>query len=604
MGDKKNESVSRRASRCVIPAPERYFYALMTVGVVFYVCYCVYRDSIKYDGILNTYEFVPGWPLLGREKDISNFEWHFWYGMFWRLWPWYLAHVVLSRVVDQNAKQLKTFAFLSLSLVSICTIMGWKPVLLILGHCVIMYLSTFMGSCVGVWSVSLALLTTINVEVTIKLLKSLVEHDEEDFYLMIFTVALSNIRCTSFCIEKCWGQRDVADQRQTDTKTYKHHDSKVQHELGQKTLIQDETHRKAQTDDDRKKTDERDKRGEGENLANDTNTTICLNFSFMDLLVYIYYLPLFFTGPILTYNLFKKQFNSLEVPLPWTRVISHGVFVIRMIFWAFFNEFILHWFYFSALQNNVIVIKSVSLWTLTGIGYCQGQFFMNKYVVMFGFPAAFARIDGFDPPPGPRCISYIYLYSNMWKYFDHGLYSFMKRYIYIPIGGSHAGRLRQFVGSVMCFLYIFYWHGAEYYIFLWTILNFAGVFLEVLGGIISESPLVKKFETEKLSPATVQRIHALLAVPVFLTSCFSIFCFFGGRAVGYIFFYRLIIEGRNFSSFKLYYSIRIFLWLICLEKNLRVFQMTVDLVKNKEPSCCCATLRHGSAAMIRISVMH
>ncbi|KAK3591607.1 hypothetical protein CHS0354_013790 [Potamilus streckersoni] len=545
MGGKKKGSVSRRASKYVIPAPERYFYASMTVGAVFYICYCVYRDSIRYDGILNMYDFEQGWPLLGREKDISNFEWHFWYGMFWTLWPWYLAHVVLSRVVDQNAKQLKAVAFLSLSLVSICKIMGWKPVLLILGHCVVIYLSTFMGSCVGVWSVSLALLTTINVEVSVTLMKTLVEQDEEEslFYLMVFTVALANIRCTSFCVEKCWGQRDLADHRQTNKQIYKQQDSKVEHELGQKILSQDEALRKTQTDDVKKKTAERDKRGEGENVANDTNTTMSLNFSFMDLLVYIFYLPLFFTGPILTYNSFQKQFNSLVVPLPWTRVISHGLFTIRMIFWAFFNEFIVHCFYFSALQHNETVIKSVSLWTLAGIGYCQGQFFMNKYVVMFGFPAGFARIDGFDPPPGPRCISYIYLYSDMWKYFDQGLYSFLKRYIYIPIGGSHAGRLRQFLGSVMCFLYIFYWHGAEHYIFLWTILNFLGVFLEVLGGIISELPVVKQFETEKLSPATVQRIHALLAVPVFLISCFSIFCFFGGRAVGYIFFERLIIKG-------------------------------------------------------------
>ena len=29
--------------------------------------------------------------------------------------------------------------------------------------------------------------------------------------------------------------------------------------------------------------------------------------SFLDMLAYIFYLPLFFTGPILTYDLFKSQ---------------------------------------------------------------------------------------------------------------------------------------------------------------------------------------------------------------------------------------------------------------------------------------------------------
>ena len=52
------------------------------------------------------------------------------------------------------------------------------------------------------------------------------------------------------------------------------------------------------------------------------------------------------------------------------------------------------------------------------------------------------------------------------------------------------------------------------------------------------------FQSDILSAAMVQRIHAVFAIPVFLISCFSIFCFFGGQVVGYIFFERLIIEGK------------------------------------------------------------
>ena len=97
------------------------------------------------------------------------------------------------------------------------------------------------------------------------------------------------------------------------------------------------------------------------------------------------------------------------------RVMSLGLNFLRVFFWAFFIELILHFMYFNSLQQSYAALKAVSLFTLAGIGYCQGQFFMVKYLVMFGLPAGVARVDNLDPPQGPKCIAYIHLYSDMWK---------------------------------------------------------------------------------------------------------------------------------------------------------------------------------------------
>lgn len=98
---------------------------------------------------------------------------------------------------------------------------------------------------------------------------------------------------------------------------------------------------------------------------------------------------------------------------PRTRTLVFHV--VRFCFWAAFNEFILHFLYFNALQHNHTALQSVSLFTLAGIGYLHGQFFMIKYLVMFGLPGTIAKFDYLEPPDGPKCISYIYLYSDMWK---------------------------------------------------------------------------------------------------------------------------------------------------------------------------------------------
>lgn len=55
-----------------------------------------------YDGILNHYDFDIGWSWVGKEQDISNFEWRFWYGMFWQVWPWYLGHAALGKIMEWN----------------------------------------------------------------------------------------------------------------------------------------------------------------------------------------------------------------------------------------------------------------------------------------------------------------------------------------------------------------------------------------------------------------------------------------------------------------------------------------------------------------------
>jgi D-alanyl-lipoteichoic acid acyltransferase DltB (MBOAT superfamily) len=180
---------------------------------------------------------------------------------------------------------------------------------------------------------------------------------------------------------------------------------------------------------------------------------------------------------------------------------------------------------------------------MAAIGWVLGQFFMMKYLVIFGFPAQFARIDGFEPPPVPACISYVYCYGDMWKSFDRGLYDFLKRYIFIPFGGSKSGLLRQLLGSALCFAHIFHWHGGEWYLFLWCVINFLETSLEQLGMYVESTTLVQQHVFCYLSDGWKRRIRAVAAVPLFFMSVFAIFYFFGGiELTGDIFMMKLLID--------------------------------------------------------------
>lgn len=78
--------------------------------------------------------------------------------------------------------------------------------------------------------------------------------------------------------------------------------------------------------------------------------------------------------------------------------------------------------------SNIGLVKNLDVWSAGGLGYCLGQFFMIKYVVMYGLPSRLAALDQVEAPPPPKCIGRIHLYSQMWRDFDRGLYNFMLKY--------------------------------------------------------------------------------------------------------------------------------------------------------------------------------
>jgi len=73
------------------------------------------------------------------------------------------------------------------------------------------------------------------------------------------------------------------------------------------------------------------------------------------------------------------------------------------------------------------VFKNVGISALSGFGFGMGQFFFIKYTFIYGIVITIARFDEYlEPPNPPKCISRIYLYSDMWRNFDQGLYDFLK----------------------------------------------------------------------------------------------------------------------------------------------------------------------------------
>ncbi|XP_071834490.1 protein-cysteine N-palmitoyltransferase HHAT-like isoform X2 [Apostichopus japonicus] len=141
-------------------------------------------------------------------------------------------------------------------------------------------------------------------------------------------------------------------------------------------------------------------------------------------------------------------------------------------------------------------------------------------------------------------------------FFDRGLHEFMVRYVYIPLGGSKAGFLRQQLSSILCFAMITFWHGGGTNIIYWGITNWAGLTVETLVEVTLKSHVPD--EPTWVSGAMRRRLMAafrgLMYVCLFPSNMF----FLSGVRVGKLVTSKLLFSGNllhPFLTWFFYYSI-------------------------------------------------
>ncbi len=253
------------------------------------------------------------------------------------------------------------------------------------------------------------------------------------------------------------------------------------------------------------------------------------------LLGYCFYLPLGIQGPLINYKDYHVGIFSHPKPWTWPRLKEFALLITRYAFWYLAVELWLHFLYTSALKLEVKLLGKMDLWTIAGLGFSMGQFFMMKYTFFYGFTRPFVKSDGVEPPNHPKCIARIHLYSDMWRHFDAGLHKFMHRYIYQPVISGRNSLMFQLLAAIVCFAFVYIWHGIMDNILRWSLLNFAGIVLETLARAIWKWEPYNKLEKSFLSSRGQRRWHALLSAPLYLMSIVSNMYFLFGLEAGHVF---------------------------------------------------------------------
>ena len=163
-----------------------------------------------------------------------------------------------------------------------------------------------------------------------------------------------------------------------------------------------------------------------------------LTYSFPEYLLYIFYLPLFATGPVLTYDKFCSGLKVID-PYSSQRIrVALKKFCLCFIY-AVGLEIFFHFCYAPTISQQLHILEELHCGQIASLWWLNLNIFCVKYYIFYRGTGLFAELDGFDAPDAPKCIASLYTFGEMWRTFDRGLYMFLQRYIYHPLGGSKHG---------------------------------------------------------------------------------------------------------------------------------------------------------------------
>lgn len=189
--------------------------------------------------------------------------------------------------------------------------------------------------------------------------------------------------------------------------------------------------------------------------------------SFLDYLLFSFYFPKIFMGPLMEPGEFIRQVNDRNLKKIQWENIANG---IKLFSFGLFKKMMLADLFHSAVAwgyQNITIATSMD-WLLIMLFYSFEIYFdFSGYSDMatgVSFLFQIVLPINFDSPYKAVSI------RDFWKRWHISMTGFFTKYLYIPLGGNRKGTLRTYINVMAVFLASGIWHGAN-----WTFLAWGGV---------------------------------------------------------------------------------------------------------------------------------
>jgi alginate O-acetyltransferase complex protein AlgI len=183
--------------------------------------------------------------------------------------------------------------------------------------------------------------------------------------------------------------------------------------------------------------------------------------SFRDYALFVSFFPQLVAGPI-------QRAGHLLTQIQRPRTVSAGIVgeALVLIAWGFFKKLVIA-DNVAITANKVFAMQDPSfaiLWT--GVFAFCIQIFAD-FSAYTDIARGTARLFGFDLSPN---FNHPYLAdspSDFWRRWHISLSTWIRDYVFIPLGGSRRGESRTIFNLVIVFLLTGLWHGASWNFVLW-----------------------------------------------------------------------------------------------------------------------------------------
>ena len=196
--------------------------------------------------------------------------------------------------------------------------------------------------------------------------------------------------------------------------------------------------------------------------------------SFLDFALYVTFFPQLVAGPIVRATDFLPQCLT---PQRATRaMLSWGLFLMTL---GLFQKVVLADVMLSGAAETVFgwsrgPVATLDAWL--GVLAFSGQIFFD-FAGYSTCAIGAAMCFGFSLPDNFRCPYAAVGFSDFWRRWHISLSSWLRDYLYIPLGGNRQGRLRTDANLMATMLLGGLWHGASWTFVVWGGLH--GTYLAV-----------------------------------------------------------------------------------------------------------------------------
>lgn len=193
---------------------------------------------------------------------------------------------------------------------------------------------------------------------------------------------------------------------------------------------------------------------------------------FQDFALYILFFPQLIAGPIVRFGEIRDQILNQKSRFSFDKV-HHGFFRFSV---GLAKKVII------ADQLSVVVdhIFGISTDALT-LGEAWLGALAYSFQIYFDFSAytdmalGLALMMGFTLPENFNFPYIAKNFTEFWQRWHISLSSWMRDYLYIPLGGNRVSKIRLFANLWIVFILSGFWHGADWKFIVWGIFN--GLFL-------------------------------------------------------------------------------------------------------------------------------